>query len=165
MSATMREQCYRLDPNGVGDWHIVAEQSGGYVKVASASLGASLTLPRAWLLEVVHAPAPVARHSDPAAAHDAAIVAQINAAENRLAVLYAHADAGYDGLTGDELELATGKEYQTVGPRRPWLVEHGYVANKGTRRNNRKGNAEGVYVITPAGRLLARRLRAEGVAA
>lgn len=109
--------------------------------------------------------APIARATDPATSHDAASTAKLAAAKNRITVLLAHEAAGADGLTGDELEQATGLDYETVGPRRPWLVDNGFLAFNGVRRPNRKGNAEQVYTITAAGVDMARRLRAEGKAA
>jgi len=100
---------------------------------------------------------PVARHTDPATAHDAANVAKSNAAHNRLKVLLAHYEAGERGLTGDELEQATGLPYETLGPRRPALEADGLIVATGTRRPNRRGNMQAVYRITEAGRVVAER--------
>ena len=105
--------------------------------------------------------APIARNTDPQPAHDAARTAKSIASERRVLTLHAHEAAGERGLTGDELELVTGIDYDVIGPRRPWLVDNGFLVATGARRVNRRGNSEGVYVITDAGREMARKLHAE----
>jgi len=100
---------------------------------------------------------PLARTSDPQTAHDAANVAKSAAAHNRIKALHAHAAAGEHGLTGDELELATGLPYEVIGPRRPALEAEGLIVKAGVTRPNRRGNAQQVYVITEAGRAVADR--------
>jgi hypothetical protein len=113
---------------------------------------------------------PRARNSDPQTAHQAAARARSTAALNRDRCLIAHADAGDEGLTGEELAAATGLEYATIGPRRPRLEDDGLLV-KGRRdgcewtRPNARGNAQQVYVATAAGLVEAARLRAMGVAA
>lgn len=108
---------------------------------------------------------PSARATDPQPAHDAAKTAKALASERRIICLLAHETAGGEGLTGHELEAATGIEYDVIGPRRPWLERNGFLEPNGLRRANPKGNTEGVYVITEAGRDMCRRLRLEGKAA
>jgi len=104
---------------------------------------------------------PVARATDPRPAWNAAADAKSAAARNRVRCIMAHANAGDHGLTGDELEQATGVPYQTIGPRRPWLEDNGFLVAAGTRPNN-GGRPVGVYVITGEGRSMVADLRAAG---
>lgn len=61
--------------------------------------------------------------------------------------------------TGWELEKATGRPYQSVGPRRPSLEAAGLLVKaQGVRRTNARGNAEQVYRITADGLRAAARL-------
>ena len=91
-----------------------------------------------------HPPTANARNTDPAPAHDAA--RKVNVHGDTWLVLREHVEAGESGLTGDDLAAVTGRPYESVGPRRPWLVEQGWVAATGDRRGGK-----GVYVATPAG--------------
>ncbi len=102
---------------------------------------------------------PVARMTDPDTAHEAAHRARSRSAADADLVLKAHARAGEQGLTGWELEKATGRPYQSVGPRRPSLEAAGLIVKaQGVRRTNARGNAEQVYRITAAGMTAARLL-------
>lgn len=89
-------------------------------------------------------PLALARNTDPAPAHEAA--AKVNVHGDAWLVLRAHVEAGERGLTGDDLEAATGRKYQAIGPRRPWLEAQGWVAATGDRRGGK-----GVYVATAEG--------------
>ncbi len=105
---------------------------------------------------------PVARSTDPDTSWHAANKAKTVAAEDRIKCLMAHVKAGDSGLTGDELEQVTGRPYQSIGPRRPWLEDNGFIEKAhGVKRANRAGNAEQVYRITPAGYEMAAKLEAE----
>lgn len=104
---------------------------------------------------------PVARATDPQPAWNAAADAKSAAARNRVRCIMAHANAGDNGLTGDELERETGVAYETIGPRRPWLEDNGFLVAAGTRPNN-GGRSVGVYVITAEGRRMVADLRAAG---
>lgn len=102
---------------------------------------------------------PVARLTDPETAHEAAHRARSRSAADADLVLKAHARAGEQGLTGYELEKATGRPYQSVGPRRPALEAAGLIVKaQGVRRPNARGNAEQVYRITADGMAAARLL-------
>jgi len=102
---------------------------------------------------------PVARLTDPDTAHEAAHRARSRSAADADLVLKAHARAGEQGLTGYELEKATGRPYQSVGPRRPSLEAAGLIVKaEGVRRTNARGNAEQVYRITADGLRAAARL-------
>ena len=105
---------------------------------------------------------PTARTSDPGTSHKAATRAAIKAESNKALLLIAHAEAGSRGLTGDEIETATGKPYQSIGPRRPALEEAGLV-RKAIGDNGRlvERNDKQVYVITPMGDIEANRLKKE----
>lgn len=105
------------------------------------------------------------RTLDPTTSHQAAEKVRNRTKADTELVLVAHARAGARGLTGDELEQATGRPYQSVGPRRPALEKQlGYIAKRTdatgrvVTRTNRRGNSETVYAITPAGLAAARRL-------
>lgn len=104
---------------------------------------------------------PVARATDPQPAWNAAADAKSAAARNRVRCIMAHANAGDNGLTGDELERETGVAYETIGPRRPWLERNGFIVQQGARPNN-DGRNVGVYVITGEGRRMVADLRAAG---
>ncbi len=104
---------------------------------------------------------PAARSTDPSTSHDAARRASSRAAADSELVLLAHADAGERGLTGYELEAATRRPYQSVGPRRPGLERLGLIAKvPGLKRENERGNPEQVYRITHAGKEQAANFRA-----
>jgi hypothetical protein len=104
---------------------------------------------------------PVARLTDPETAHEAARVAARHTKADTELVLQAHHRAGELGLTGSELEAATGRPYASIGPRRPGLVEAGLIAKAvGQRRPNARGNSEQVYVCTPLGHQLAQKASA-----
>lgn len=92
----------------------------------------------------VPAPPAHARNTDPAPAHEAA--ARVNVHGDAWLVLRAHVEAGERGLTGDDLEAATGRRYSNIGPRRPWLEAQGWVAPTGDKRGGK-----GVYVATAEG--------------
>ena len=91
-------------------------------------------------------PAPVAyaRTTDPDASHQAA--QRINASFDAWLVLAAHIAAGEHGMTGDDFPKRTGRKYEQLGPRRPWLVNAGWVELTAAKRK-----AKGVYVATAAG--------------
>jgi len=89
--------------------------------------------------------APIARNSDPAAAHDAAARAAHDYTFDQWLVLAAHV-ASVD-LNGDELGAVCGRPYQSVGPRRPALERNGLIEETGTRRKGK-----GCYRATDAGR-------------
>jgi hypothetical protein len=98
-------------------------------------------------------PAPVARRTDPSAAHDAARAAAPGVRADAMLLLDAHVKAGSAGLIGREYHNAIGRDYSQIGPRRPWLVDQGWIAplldetGKQVRRES-----QGVYVATDAGR-------------
>ncbi len=95
---------------------------------------------------------PLARTTDPQTSHDAAHTARGRARQDAWLVLVAHRNAGDQGLTGTELEDATDRPYQSVGPRRPALCAAGWIeAWEGCKRPNRRGNPEQVYRITTDG--------------
>lgn len=50
------------------------------------------------------------------------------------------------GLTGDEIEMATGFAHQTVGPRLLELRKAGYVVDSGARRPTRSGRLAIVWL-------------------
>jgi len=106
--------------------------------------------------------APVARSTDPATSWAAATNAKSTASQNRIRCLFAHVAAGERGLTGDELEQVTGIAYEVIGPRRPWLVENGFLTEPIGKRQNNNGQAVNVHAVTPEGREMAARLVAEG---
>lgn len=89
--------------------------------------------------------APIARNSDPQAAHDAAARAAHDYTFDQWLVLAAHV-ASRD-LNGDELGAVCGRPYQSVGPRRPALERNGLIEETGTRRKGK-----GCYRATDAGR-------------
>ena len=154
MSATMREQCYRIDPNGVGDWHITNEQAGGYVRVASDSLGTWMVVPRAWLLEVV--PTRNARNTDPVTAHEAA--ANVSEQQRRtvhlavLAAIYEHGP-----LTDHDLAVKVSARLghtiiaTSVGKRRGEVRDSGLVADSGHKGRTPSGARAIRWALTPAG--------------
>ena len=110
---------------------------------ASPSAPATPTAPG-----VVLPPAPGAhaRNTDPAAAHQAAARANANVSFDTWLVLAAHIAAGEHGMTGDDFPKRTGRPYQSLGPRRPWLVNAGWVELTDAKRK-----AKGVYRATDAG--------------
>ncbi len=113
----------------------------------------------AWVTDTSVVPA--ARATDPGTSHEAARRASSRAAADSELVLLAHCDAGERGLTGHELEAATRRPYESVGPRRPGLERLGLIAKvTGMRRENERGNPEQVYRITNAGKQEAARIRA-----
>lgn len=89
--------------------------------------------------------APIARNTDPQAAHDAAARAAHDYTFDQWLVLAAHV-ASRD-LNGDELGAVCGRPYQSVGPRRPALERNGLIEETGTRRKGK-----GCYRATDAGR-------------
>lgn len=89
--------------------------------------------------------APIARNTDPQAAHDAAARAAHDYTFDQWLVLAAHV-ASVD-LNGDELGAVCGRPYQSVGPRRPALERNGLIEETGTRRTGK-----GCYRATDAGR-------------
>lgn len=95
---------------------------------------------------------PRARVTDPVTAHHAADRARHKLTENQRAVLQAHAQAGPQGLTGDEMADLFGGEhtYPLYGPRRPQLERAGLLEKAGMR-NNRRNNPVTVYRCTEAG--------------
>lgn len=95
---------------------------------------------------------PTARASDPATAHDAASRAAVVELTHRMLCLHAHVYAGATGLTGSELENATGRPYEAIGPRRPSLEKAGLIRKATTAdgRLRRRGGKQ-VYVATAAG--------------
>lgn len=95
-------------------------------------------------LRPVAAPVARARTTDPDTSHDAA--RKVNVHGDTWLLLRLHVEAGERGLTGDDIETVSGRPYQSLGPRRPWLVEAGWVAATGDKRNGK-----GVYTATPAG--------------
>lgn len=106
----------------------------------------------------------LARTTDPTTAHEAAGKAHHTAAGDRVLVLLAHAAVSERGLTGEELATATGRPYESVGPRRPALEAEGLLvkardADGLVRRPNARGNPQQVYRCTPAGHAAAARLR------
>jgi hypothetical protein len=103
-----------------------------------------------------------ARNTDPEPAHTAAAKAQTHAAQSRCDVLFAHIDAGDNGLTGEELETVIGRPYKNIGPRRPWLCDNGFIVKTAITRLNKDDNAMGVYVVTEAGVAMGEQLAAEG---
>ena len=88
---------------------------------------------------------PLARTTDPAAAHEAAARATFAGTFDQWLVLAAH--VATRDLTGDELAEVCGRPYQSVGPRRPALERAGLIEETGTRRANK-----GVYRATDEGR-------------
>ena len=88
-----------------------------------------------------------ARNTDPAAAHQAAALANTNVRFDTWLVLAAHIAAGEHGMTGDDFLKRTGRDYTRLGPRRPWLVDAGWVELADVKRK-----AKGVYRATDAGR-------------
>ena len=134
------------------------ETRGASFAVVSISASA-ITSPR------VMADAPRARLSDPATAHEAAARALPWASVARWIVLCAHADAGERGLTGNELEQATGKPYAKLGPRRPALEAEGLV-EKVYKTPSQPVRREGqqVYRCTELGYEHARAIRNQRVA-
>lgn len=105
-----------------------------------AGLPAPETIP-----PVVVSGAPIARNTDPQAAHDAAARARHDYTFDQWLVLAAHV-ASRD-LNGDELGAVCGRPYQSVGPRRPALERNGLIEETGTRRKGK-----GCYRATDAGR-------------
>lgn len=97
-----------------------------------------------------------ARHSDPASAHEAARRARRELTDNQRRVLIVHAQAGADGLSGDEMADKMGGEaqYALLGPRRPQLERAGFLEKAGLRPN-RRNNPVQVYRCTPSGFALA----------
>lgn len=89
--------------------------------------------------------APIARNTDPQAAHDAAARAAHDYTFDQWLVLAAHV-ASRD-LNGDELGAVCGRPYQSVGPRRPALERNRLIEETGTRRKGK-----GCYRATDAGR-------------
>lgn len=91
-------------------------------------------------------PAPVAyaRITDPDASRQAA--QRVNASFDAWLVLAAHIAAGEHGMTGDDFPKRTGRKYEQLGPRRPWLVNAGWVELTDAKRK-----AKGVYVAIAAG--------------
>ena len=111
-------------------------------------------------------PAPLARTTDPAASHQAASRAAIFAESNRAKVLIAHADAGPRGLTGDELEEATKRPYESLGPRRPSLERAGLIVKvTDDLGNDVQRNKKQVYRVTIAGEHMAQQWRTESAVA
>ncbi|MCB0967722.1 MAG: hypothetical protein KDB37_12875 [Ilumatobacter sp.] len=99
------------------------------------------------------APTATARPSDPATSHEAAQRASTHELSDRLLCLKAHVYAGDRGLNGDELELRTGRPYESLGPRRPDLEKAGLLTKATTTGGKPlKRNRKQVYVATPAGR-------------
>lgn len=97
-------------------------------------------------------PSATARASDPATAHEAAARAATGELTNRMLCLHAHVYAGARGLTGDELENATGRPYEAIGPRRPSLEQAGLLRKATTVDGQlRKRGGKQVYVVTAAG--------------
>ena len=104
--------------------------------------------------------APLARTTDPAASHQAATRAATFAESNRAKVLIAHADAGPRGLTGDELEEATKRPYESLGPRRPSLERAGLIVKVTDEFGHAlQRNKKQVYRVTPAGAQMAQQWR------
>ena len=99
---------------------------------------------------------PLARTSDPDTSRAAAIVARNKLTDNQRRVLIAHAEAGADGLSGDEMAEKMGGEaqYALLGPRRPQLERAGFLEKAGLRPN-RRNNPVQVYRCTPSGFALA----------
>jgi hypothetical protein len=96
--------------------------------------------------------------TDPETAHEAARMAARHTKADTELVLQAHHRAGELGLTGSELEAATGRPYSSIGPRRPGLVEAGLIGKAvGQRRPNARGNSEQVYVCSPLGHQIAQK--------
>jgi hypothetical protein len=129
------------------DWRVTERTPDGWVRVDSPSLATWLLVKEGDLSTGM----PVARRTDPHTAHTAAAKASKVVTEARRLVLKAHYDAGEYGLTGEELEEATGRPYESVGPRRPWLEGAGWIRKSALRRPNRAGNMMQVYTITPTG--------------
>jgi hypothetical protein len=95
---------------------------------------------------------PRARRTDPATAHDAARHATPGATLDSWLVLAAHL-AAERGLTGDELAAATGRKYESVGPRRKPLTDIGWLAATEMRRDRKGvwvGTADGHYAWATA---------------
>ena len=130
-----------FDPPATTGSHAV-DASGG---LASVSNWAPASSPK-------DAGAPIARLTDPPAAHEAAARVAEWAQVHRWIVLCAHADAGEHGLTGNELEQVTGRPYAKLGPRRPALERDGLV-RKLYRTPSQPVRRDGqqVYVITSTG--------------
>jgi len=89
---------------------------------------------------------PAARATDPATSHEAAARAALNVTFDAWLVLAAHVEAE-NGLTGDELADATGRKYESVGPRRKPLTTDGWLVGTEERRNRK-----GVWEATDKGR-------------
>lgn len=141
------------------------EQGGTVIKVPGANQSwavatVDMPIPRKWELAM-----PSSRSTDPETSQRAATKAAINAASNRARLLIAHHEAGQHGLTGDDIEAATGIAYQAIGPRRPSLERAGLVAKAiGDDGQYITRNDKQVYRITSRGAIEARRLQREDAA-
>ena len=141
----------RFRDSGI-DWVVIGETPSHYKVRHPEDHNWWGYMPRKWAIDAK------ARITDPVTSHMAAKRANGKAAADAEAVLQAHAEAGERGLTGEELELAMRRPYQSVGPRRPGLERQGLLIKAGTRTNSR-GNTETVYRITRAGLQAAQQLR------
>lgn len=129
---------------------------------AAPSPGSGLppSAPEAVTRPVRPTPQPRARRSDPATSHQAARRASSTANATRLLVLRAHAEAGPQGLTGDELAAAIGIiRYEVCGPRRADLRDLHQVAPQLDDRGRQvERGGKGVWQITDAGYAAAARM-------
>jgi hypothetical protein len=73
-------------------------------------------------------------------------------ARDELKVLRLAAERGDDGLTDDEIEVATGMLHQTASARRRCLELKGCLRATGRKRPTRRQKPAGVYVLTTVGR-------------
>ena len=128
----------------VGALETYSHLPAAHIAVRSVPILAGLPAPETIPSPVVSG-APIARSTDPQAAHDAAARAAHDYTFDQWLVLAAHV-ASRD-LNGDELGAVCGRPYQSVGPRRPALERNGLIEETGTRRKGK-----GCYRATDAGR-------------
>ena len=86
----------------------------------------------------------LARWSDPTTSHQAA--AQVNVKGLQQVAAEAHLKAGLRGLTGWELEQATGIRHDTITPRLRPLIRKGILVESGQTRPGPTGVAQRVLI-------------------
>jgi len=100
-----------------------------------------------FLFDTPSAPLPFVKGSD--TSEDAAKSMGASAGVLRAEVLRFLEDAGSDGATDEEIQIALSMNPSTERPRRGELVELGAVKDSGTRRPTTSGRQAGVWVAVP----------------